>query len=73
MVILSIYASQGLNKDAKIALMLPCPVCVYVAEGRTNISTLLPGSIAEFLPEAGIEALALEVEKVVLEIIQETS
>ncbi len=67
------YASQVLNRDVKISLMLPCPISVYVAGGRTHISTLLPGSIAEFFPEAGIEQLASEVERIVLDIIKEAS
>ncbi len=65
------YASQVLNKDVKISLMLPCPISVYVQEGETHISTLLPTSISEFFPQAGIEALASEVENVVLKIVEE--
>ena len=65
------YASQVLNKDVKISLMLPCPISVYVQGGKTEISTLLPSSIAEFFPRAGIEELAAEVESVVLKIIEE--
>lgn len=64
------YASQVLNKDVKISLMLPCPISVYVQAGKTTISTLLPSSIAEFFPQAGIEGLASGIEKVVLEIIE---
>lgn len=63
------YASQVLAKDVKISLMLPCPISVYVEKGKTHISTLLPSSIVEFYPQAGIEGLASEVEKIVLEII----
>jgi uncharacterized protein (DUF302 family) len=65
------YASQVLNKDVKISLMLPCPISVYVQGGKTEISTLLPSSIADFFPRAGIEGLAAEVESVVLRIIEE--
>lgn len=59
-----------LNKDIEISLLLPCPISVYVRGGKTEISTLLPSSIAEFFPRAGIEALAAEVERVVLSIIE---
>ncbi len=65
------YASRVLSKDVKISLMLPCPISVYVKEGKTHISTLLPSSIADFFPQAGIEDLAREVESVVLEIVEE--
>ena len=65
------YASQVLNKDVKISLMLPCPISVYLQGGKTEISTLLPSSIADFFPRAGIEGLAAEVESAVLKIIEE--
>ncbi|MCZ2391595.1 MAG: DUF302 domain-containing protein [Acidobacteria bacterium] len=65
------YASQVLDKDVKISLMLPCPISVYVKDGHTYISTLLPSSIGQFYPDAGIEGLAAEVERIVLQIIEE--
>ncbi len=65
------YASQVLDKDIKISLLLPCPISVYVRGGKTEISTLLPSSIAEFFPRAGIDALAAEVERIVLSIIED--
>jgi uncharacterized protein (DUF302 family) len=65
------YASQVLDKDVKLALMLPCPISVYVQSGKTYISTLLPTSIVEFFPQAGIEKIAAEVEKAVLGIVEE--
>jgi uncharacterized protein (DUF302 family) len=51
------YARQVLNKDVKISLMLPCPISVYMQGGNNVISTLLPSSIADFFPRAGIEGL----------------
>lgn len=65
------YANEVLNKDVKVSLMLPCPISVYVQGGKTYISTLLPSSIADFFPRAGIEALASDVERIVLEIIEQ--
>ncbi|BCW93967.1 MAG: hypothetical protein KatS3mg007_1861 [Thermoanaerobaculum sp.] len=65
------YASQVLARDVKISLMLPCPISVYVEQGRTFISTMLPTTIAEFFPHADIQDIAAEVEKTVLEIIEE--
>jgi uncharacterized protein (DUF302 family) len=63
------YASRILEKDVKLSLMLPCPISVYVQGGQTHISTLLPTSIAQFFPNAGIEAIAAEVETAVLNIV----
>jgi len=65
------YASQVLDKDVKISLMLPCPISVYVADGTTQVCTLLPTSIAQFFPEAGVEDIAAEVETRILEILQQ--
>lgn len=66
------YASQVLARDVKISLMLPCPISVYV-EGRTHISTMLPTTISEFFPQAGIDEVAAQVEKTVLEIVAEAA
>ena len=66
------YASQVLDKDIRMSLMLPCPISVYVQGGKTNISTMLPTSITEFFPGAGIDNLASEVEQVVLRIVEES-
>jgi uncharacterized protein (DUF302 family) len=51
------YASEVLNKDVKVSVMLPCPISVYKQGGKTKITTLLPMSIAEFFPNAGIDAI----------------
>jgi uncharacterized protein (DUF302 family) len=64
------YASQVLDKDVKVSLMLPCPISVYVQGGKTYISTLLPTSIAHFFPNAGIEGVASQVEEAVLKIVE---
>lgn len=65
------YASQVLDKDVKLALMMPCPISVYVQGGKTQISTMLPTSIVEFFPKAGIKKIAVEMEKGILGIIEE--
>jgi uncharacterized protein (DUF302 family) len=67
------YAHQVLQRDVKISLMLPCPISVYVEAGRTYVSTMLPTSIVDFFPEAGIGDIAAEVEKTVLEVIEEAA
>jgi uncharacterized protein (DUF302 family) len=66
------YAAQVLDKDVKISLLLPCPISVYVKDGKTHISTMLPSAIADFFPRAGIEAIAAEVEAIVLKIVDES-
>ncbi len=66
------YASQVLDKDIKISLMLPCPISVYEEKGKTFISTLRPKVIADFYPEADIKSLAEEVDAIVLSIVEES-
>ena len=65
------YANEALAKDVHLALMLPCPISVYTEKGKTFISTFLPSAIPMFFPKAGVEGVAAEVEKVVLEIVDE--
>lgn len=65
------YANEVLNKDVGVALMLPCPIAVYIKDGKTFISTMRPSALAEFYPDAGIEGTATAVEKTLLEIVEE--
>jgi uncharacterized protein (DUF302 family) len=65
------YASQALEKDVRVALMLPCPISVYTEGGKTFISTFRPSAIPQFFPDAGVEGVARKVEKAVLEIVDE--
>ncbi len=65
------YANEALSKDVSVVLMLPCPIAVYTKEGKTFISTMKPSVLADFYPEAGIEAIAAQVEKAVLQIVDE--
>lgn len=65
------YASQVLAADPKISLMLPCPISVYSEGGRTYISALRPKVISEFYPQAEVQAVAEEVEKGVISIVDE--
>ena len=64
-------ASQLLEKDVKISLMLPCPTSVYVEKGRTYISALRPRVVADFYPGADIKAIAEEVGRAIVKIVDE--
>lgn len=63
------YASEALTKDMRLAVMLPCPICVYMERGKTFITTFLPLAIPSFFPEAHVESVAATVDSVVLDII----
>ncbi len=65
------YVDRVLAKDIKIALMLPCPVVIYVEKEKTYISTLRPSVLADFYPAANIAEIAAEVESIVLSIVDE--
>lgn len=64
-------ASEVLERDVKTSLMLPCPITVYEQGGKTFLTTLLPEVVASFYPEAGIEALSAEVQRIVVSIVDE--
>lgn len=66
------YASQVLAKDKKISLMLPCPISVFVEQGKTYISALKPRVIADYYSDANIEDAATEVERIVLNLVDES-
>lgn len=66
------FASQVLAKDKKISLMLPCPISVFVEEGRTYISAFKPRVLSDYYPGESIEELASEVEKIVINLVEET-
>ena len=66
------YASQVLAKDKKISLMLPCPISVFVEQGKTFISAFKPRVLSDFYPGLGIEDIANEVEKIVISLVEET-
>ena len=65
------YASRMLAADVGMSIMLPCPISVYVKDGRTWVSTMLPGVIGEFYPDAGVDEDARQVEGVVLAILEQ--
>ncbi len=65
------YVDKVLARDIKIALMLPCPVVVYIQDGKTFISTLRPRVLADFYSSAGIAEIAADVDEIVLAIVDE--
>jgi len=65
------YAAEALKKDVSVALMLPCPIAVYMKGVKVFISTMRPSALTEFYPKSGIEEIAQQVEQTVLQIIEE--
>jgi len=65
------HAHDVLEKDVKISLMLPCPISVYVENGKTYISALRPRLMGGFYPHAHIEAVAETVDRAITAIVDE--
>ncbi|MEN4012250.1 MAG: DUF302 domain-containing protein [Bellilinea sp.] len=65
------FANQALAKDKKISLMLPCPISVFVEQGKTFISAFKPRVLADYFPTVGLEEIAGEVEKIVIRLVEE--
>lgn len=67
------YAHEVLQKDITAAMMLPCPILIYLQDGKTHISTMLPSVMGTFFPGKGIETVAALVEKAVVAIVNESA
>ncbi|MGO9405376.1 MAG: DUF302 domain-containing protein [Terriglobales bacterium] len=65
------FVSEALDKDINIALMLPCPIAVYTEGSKTFISTMRPSAMVALCPTSGLEGIAAEVERVILQIVDE--
>jgi len=63
------FAHQTLEKNISVSLFMPCKINVYTEAGMTKIKALRPAAIAEFFPDDGLDALAGEVDKIVIEIV----
>jgi len=57
------HAAAVLEKNVKIALMLPCPIVVYEEDGEVFVSTLRASVMADFYPEAEIGDVSEQVEE----------
>lgn len=63
------FAYEALNKDMRVSIFLPCKINVYIEGGKTIIKAMRPAAIKDMLPDSGLETVALEVDKVVVEIV----
>ena len=65
------YADEALRRDVNLAVLLPCSIAVYTEGENTFISTMRTSALAEFSPGAGLEQIAAEMEKTLLQIVDE--
>lgn len=54
-----------LQADMKIGLCLPCKINVYVKDGQTFISGMRPIILPKFFPEAQLDNLPEEIDKLI--------
>ncbi len=65
------FAYKALESDINVAMFMPCKIVVRPSEGQTLMTLVRPSMIAEMLPEAGLDDLALDVEKQLMGIMNE--
>lgn len=67
------HAHAVLSKDVMISLMMPCKINVFVRDGTTWVTALRPTVLAQFFPEAGLDAVAREVDAILVSIVDEAA
>ncbi|MFH2035657.1 MAG: DUF302 domain-containing protein, partial [Candidatus Zixiibacteriota bacterium] len=65
------FAYKAIQNDISVAMFMPCKIVVREAENKTTLTLVRPSMIAEFLPEAGLNDMAADVEKQLLGIMDE--
>ncbi len=63
------HASAVLEREVKVALMLPCPIVVYEENGEVFISTVRASILTRMYPEAGIENVSDDVEDALVKMV----
>lgn len=66
------FAHQALQKEAEVALFMPCRFAVYSEGDKTVVKLGRPSMIAEMMPDAGLEELATDVEVTLKRVMQES-
>ena len=66
-------ATKALRNDMRVSTVLPCRISLFSKDGGCLISTVKPTSLFAATGLKGSEALAAEVERKVLEIIDESA
>ncbi|MBU8933185.1 MAG: DUF302 domain-containing protein [candidate division Zixibacteria bacterium] len=64
------FAYEALKKEIGVALFMPCRFAVHSDGDRTIIDLARPSMIAQMLPQAGLDDLATDVEKTLVEIMK---
>lgn len=65
------FAYQAVKSDINVAMFMPCKIVIRPDQDGTIMTLVRPSMIAEMLPEAGLNDLAVEIEKQLKSIIDE--
>lgn len=66
----SSFAHQALQKEPDVALFMPCRYSVYTQDDKTVVSLGRPSVISQMMPNAGLDELATDVEKTLVQIME---
>ena len=66
------FASNALEIDLVVSLLMPCKINVYSEEGKIIISTIRPTSLATIFNQQELRSFAEDVEKVLISIIDQS-
>ena len=66
-------AKRVLEKQMAISTALPCRISVYEEGGKVKLATIKPTMMLDMFGEAGMKAVAEEVEQVIVESMDEAA
>lgn len=66
-------ARKVLEANPEMSTALPCRISVYPEGDVVTLATIKPTAMVEMFEEAGLQSLALEVERVLFKIMQEAA
>jgi uncharacterized protein (DUF302 family) len=66
------FAHTALQKDIQVALFMPCKFTVYTDGRQTVVSLGRPTMISQMMPAAGLEELAAQVERTLIQVMKES-
>ncbi len=62
------FAHQATQKDISVAVFMPCRYTVHTDGGKTILTLARPSMMSDMMPDAGIDDLAAEVEKILIDV-----
>jgi len=63
------FASQVLAENVMVSLFLPCKINVFKKDGNVTVTATRPAIISQFFEGVRLKEIALEVDRIVTEIV----